>query len=113
MPCISLRISEEVPRNSQLCLIVEVVGLIGVACFLTVALLRDRAVFEGPKDEETTGDIPMVVTTIYCPEWRTNADVALGLVGSDSQKHIGVLTCDLLREGETCDRPGVGALATA
>ena len=94
-------------------LIMEVFGLVGVACFLTVALLRDRAVFEGPQEEETTDDVPMVATTIYCPEWRTNADVALGLVGSGSQKKMGVLTCDMLREGETCDRSCLGAVVNA
>ncbi len=94
-------------------LIVEVLGMIGVAGFLTVALVRDRAVFERPRAGETMDDVSRVLTSIYCPEWRTNADVMLGPRGMDSKKHMGVITCDLLREGETCDRSCLGAVANA
>ena len=43
------------------------------------------------------------VPTMFCPEWRMAADVAIGLDPSGPKAWLDVLSCDLLLEGETCD----------
>jgi hypothetical protein len=92
-------------------LMVEVVALISVALFLTGALLKGRVLFGTPETGEAATDMPMIATRIYCPEWRAPADIALGLVGSDSSKRLDIVTCDLLLEGETCDQACLEAIA--
>jgi hypothetical protein len=90
-------------------MLMEILGLVGVACLLTVALFRGKAVFAAPEEAETTSDVPTMLTTIFCPERRANAGVAFGVVGSGSHKHLDILTCDLLPDGEACERACIDA----
>jgi hypothetical protein len=95
-------------------LFVEVFGMIALAAYLTATLVRDRMVFEGP---ESGGHLPEEVrslhTTMFCPEWRTAADVAIGLDRSGPKARLHVLSCDLLLEEETCDLTCLGGIAKA
>ena len=89
-------------------LFVEVFGMIALAAFLTVGLVRDRPIFEGPESEHLREEVPLLHTTMFCPDWRIEADVAIGLDRSGPKARLGVLSCDLLLEGETCDLTGLG-----
>ena len=84
-------------------LFVEVFGMIAIAAYLTATLVRDRPVFEGPESGHLLEDVPLLHTTMFCPDWRTAADVAIGLDRSGPKARLAVLSCDLLLEGETCD----------
>ena len=84
-------------------LFVEVFGMIAIAAYLTVAFARARPVFEGPESEHLPEEVALLNTTMFCPDWRTTADVAFGLDRSGPKARLGVVSCDLLREGETCD----------
>ncbi len=84
-------------------LFVEVFGMIALAAFLMVGLVRDRPVFEGPESGYLQEEVPSLHTTMFCPDWRTAADVAIGLDRSGPKARLAVLSCDLLLEGETCD----------
>ena len=55
----------------------------------------------------------MLITKVFCPEWRLEADVAIGLDRSGPKARLGVVSCDLLREGKTCDLTCVGGIAPA
>jgi hypothetical protein len=70
---------------------------------MAVILLRVRAVREGAKVVKTS-DESLVTTKIYCPGWRTSADIALRVVGSGSERSLDVRRCDLLLDEETCDQ---------
>lgn len=84
-------------------LFVEVFGMIGIAAFLTQAIVRDRPVFAGPGGREATLDLTPMATSIFCPEWMATADVTLGVTRTGKDHRLEVLTCDLLMDGETCD----------
>ncbi len=91
----------------------EVFGMIAIAAYLTVALVRERPVFEGPESGHLPEEVPLLHTTMFCPEWRTTADVAIGLDRSGPKARLHVLSCDLLLEGEACDLTCVGGIAQA
>ncbi len=88
----------------EVLLYVEVFGMIGIAALLTVAIVLDLPVFEGPKPPSRWRRIE-AATALYCPEWHATAKVTLGLEPAIEPEELGILTCDLLREGETCDGP--------
>ena len=94
-------------------LFAEVFGMIAIAVYLTVALVRDRPVFEGPGSEHLPAEVPVLNTKILCPEWRLGAEVAIGLDRSGPKARLGVVSCELLRGGEACDRTCVGEIAQA
>ena len=94
-------------------LFVEVFGMIAIAAYLTVTLVRDRPVFEGPESGHLQEEVPLVHTTMFCPEWRVGADVAIGLDRSGPKARLDVLSCDLLLEGRTCDLTCLRATAQA
>ena len=84
-----------------------------IAAYLTAILIRDRPVFEGPESGHLLEDVPLLHTTMFCPEWRVAADVAIGLDRSGPKARLDVLSCNLLRERETCDLTCVGGTAQA
>ncbi len=84
-------------------LFVEVFAMIAIAACLTAILVRDRPVFEGPESGHLQKEVPLLHTTIFCPDWRVAADVAIGLDRSGPKARLDVVSCDLLLEGETCD----------
>ena len=90
---------------------IHVAQCFSIALFLTGTLLRDRVFFGTRETGEADAHEPMIAAKLYCPEWRAQADGALGLVGSDSSKRLDIVTCDLLPEGETCDRVCLEAIA--
>jgi hypothetical protein len=94
-------------------LFAEVFGMIAIAAYLTVALVRERPVFEGPDSEHLPKKVPLLNTKVFCPEWRVRGEVAIGLDRSGPKARLGVVSCDLLREGETCDLTCVGGIAQA
>lgn len=80
-------------------LFAEVVGLIGIAGFLTLSLRTSE-------DGMPAKGLPMpspVSATVLCPGWKCNAEVIIGLKDSGVEPRLGVLACDLLLKGETCD----------
>jgi hypothetical protein len=93
-------------------LFAEVFGMIAIAIYLTVVLVRDRPAFEGP-EHELLPELPVLDTKVFCPEWRLRADVAIGLDRSSPKPRLGVVSCDLLHDGETCDLMCVGGIAQA
>ena len=94
-------------------LFVEVFGMIAIAAYLTATLVRDRGVFEGPESGYLQEEVPSLHTTMFCPDWRTAADVAIGLDRSGPKARLAVLSCDLLLEGETCDLTCLRAIPQA
>jgi hypothetical protein len=84
-------------------LFVEVFGMIGIAAFLTQAVVRDRPVFAGPSDRKATLDLPPMATSIFCPDWKASAEVTLGVSRNRSGDQLAVLSCDMLMDGETCE----------
>lgn len=88
----------------EVLLYLEVFGMIGIAALLTVAIVLDQPVFEGPKPLLPWRRI-QVATALHCPEWHATAKVTLGLKTATSPDELGILTCDMLRDGETCDEP--------
>ena len=44
-----------------------------------------------------------MATTIFCPEWKTSAEVILGLTRTERGNRLEALSCDMLPDGETCD----------
>ena len=88
-------------------------GLHALAAYLTVALVRERPVFEGPESEHVPEEVPSLNTKVFCPEWRVRGEVAISLDRSGPKARLHVLSCDLLREGETCDLTCVGGIAQA
>ncbi len=84
-------------------LFVEVFGMIVIAACLTAILVRDRPVLEGPESGHLPEEVPLLHTTMFCPEWRVAADVTIGLDRSGPKARPIVLSCDLLLQGETCD----------
>ncbi len=93
-------------------LFAEVFGMIAIAVYLTLVLVRDRPAFEGP-DHELLPELPVLNTQVFCPEWRLRADVAIGLDRSGPKPLLGVVSCDLLHDGETCDLACIGGIAQA
>jgi hypothetical protein len=91
----------------------EVFGMIAIAAYFTVALVRDRPVFEGPESGHVSDGVPLLNTIIFCPERQLGADVALGFDRSGPKARLEVLSCDLLPEGETCGMACVGGIAQA
>ncbi len=83
-------------------LFVEVFGMIAIAAYLTATLVRDRPVLEGPESGHLQEEVPSLHTTMFCPEWSIEAEVAIGLDHSAPKARLDVLSCDLLLEGETC-----------
>ena len=59
--------------------------------------------FGDPEREHLPGGIPLLTTTFFCPVWKRRADVTIGFDRSGPKVRLGVVSCDLLREGETCD----------
>ena len=94
-------------------LFVEVFGMIVIAACLTAILVRDRPVLEGPESGHLPEEVPLLHTTMFCPEWRVAADVAVGLKRSGPKARLEVLSCNLLLERETCDLSCVGGVAQA
>ncbi len=94
-------------------LFAEVFGMIAIAAYLTVALVRDRPVSEGPESEHLLEEVPLLNTNVFCPEWRLGAELTIGLDRSGPKARLGVVSCDLLREGKTCDLTCVGGIAQA
>ncbi len=94
-------------------LFAEVFGMIAIAAYLTVALVRERPVFEGPESEHVPEEVPSLNTKVFCPEWRVRGEVAIALDRSGPKARLHVLSCNLLREGETCDLTCVGGAAQA
>ena len=94
-------------------LFVEVFGMIAIAVYLTATLVRDRPVSEGPESGHLQEEVSLLHTTMFCPEWRTPADVAIGVDRSGPKARLDVLSCDLLLEGGTCDLTCVGGIAHA
>ena len=84
-------------------LFAEVIALVGIAAFLTSALIMNRPVFALPGGEETPLVVPPVSVPLLCPDWSCGADVTLGLKRDRRQARIGVLDCDLLLLDEGCD----------
>ncbi len=94
-------------------LFAEVFGMITIAAYLTVALVRDRPVFQGPESEHLPEEVPLLNTKAFCPEWRLVADVAIGIDRSGPKARLGIVSCDLLHEGKTCDLTCVEEIAQA
>jgi hypothetical protein len=104
-------------------LFVEVFGMIAIAGFLTVALVRARPLVEGAKQEQDLEQVPeqalggvqeklpVLSTTMLCPTWGIGAEVALGLDSAGPKPRLEILSCDLLLDLETCDRACVGGIA--
>lgn len=55
------------------------------------------------RSEIDSREILWLHTKIFCPEWRLAADVAIGLDRSGPKTRLAVVSCDLLREGESRD----------
>ena len=87
--------------------------MIAIAAYHTVALVRERPVFEGPDSEHLPEKVPLLNTKVFCPEWRVRGEVAIALDRSGPKARLHVLSCNLLREGEPCDLTGVGGMAQA
>ncbi len=94
-------------------LFVEVFGMIAIAACLTATLVRDRPVPDGPESGHLQEEVSLLHTTMFCPEWKIAAGVALGLDRSGPKARLDVLSCDLLLEGGTCDLTCVGGIAQA
>lgn len=69
--------------------------------------------FADPEREHLPGGVPLLTTRFFCPEWKRGADVTIGLDRSGPKARIGVVSCDLVREGETCDLTCVGGIEYA
>jgi hypothetical protein len=83
-------------------LFVEVFGMIGIAAFLTQAVVRDRPVFAGPARPGTAIDTTPVAVSIFCPDWKASANATLGGRSTERGDQLAVLSCDMLLDGETC-----------
>ncbi len=94
-------------------LFLEVFGMIAIAVYVTVARARDKPVCEGRELQHLLGELPLVNTTILCPERRLRADLVIGVDRSGPRARLGVVSCDLLGEGKTCDLACVGGIAQA
>ncbi len=88
-------------------------GMIAIAAYLTATLVRDRPVFERPESGHLQEEVPLLHTTMFCPEWRVATDVTIGLDRSGPKARLDVLSCNLLLERETCDLTCVGGTAQA
>ena len=51
--------------------------------------------------------------TFFCPERKLRADMTISFDRSGPKARLGVVSCDLLRHGETCDLTCVGGNAQA
>ena len=69
--------------------------------------------FANAEREHLPWGVPLLTTTFFCPEWKRRADVTIGLDRSGPKARLGVVSCDLLRHGETCDLTCVGGNAQA
>lgn len=98
--------------EAEVLLFVEVFGMIGIAAFLTRAVLLDQPVFAGPKPLPRLR-LPRVATALYCPEWHATAKVTLGLKPATDLEELGILTCDLIGDSETCDGHCLGPVLQA
>ena len=94
-------------------LFVGVFGTIAITACLTAILARDRPVFERPESGHLQEEVPLLHTTMFCPEWRVATDVTIGLDRSGPKARLDVLSCNLLLERETCDLTCVGGTAQA
>ena len=103
----------EDPMEPTTLLFVEVFGMIAIAAYLTSTLVRNRPAFAGPVSEHLEEETPLLHTSMFCPEWRMAADVAVGIDRSGPKARLDVLSCDLLGDGETCDLTCVGGVARA
>jgi len=89
-------------------LLAEVVGMIGIAGFLTLSLRGEeesshsRWLRPGP-----------VATTVFCPRWKCHGEVTIGVEGDGMESRLDILVCDLLLRGDSCDRDCVRAVARA
>lgn len=90
-------------------LFAEVMGMIGVAGFLTLSLRGEGK----PGSTEMAGTLQPVATTVLCPGWKCNADVIIGVRGEGADMRLGIMACDLLLEGECCDESCVTAVVRA
>ena len=77
----------------------EVVGMVGVAAFMTLSLRGG----EESNPRQLPSDPPPVTMTVLCPGWKCNADVIVGVKGDAVDGYLGVTACDLLLEGESCN----------
>lgn len=94
-------------------LFAEVFGMIAIAAYLTVALVRDGPVFKGPERERVPRGVPLLTTTLFCPDWQVGAEVAIGLARTGRKPLLEVVSCDLLLEGEQCDQACMRGVAQA
>jgi hypothetical protein len=94
-------------------LFVEVFGMIAIAAYLSLGLVRDRPVFEGPEREHLPEEFPLLTTSLFCPDWALGADVVIGLDNTGPKPFLKVTSCDLLLEGETCDMACVKRISQA
>ncbi|GMR13055.1 MAG: hypothetical protein BMS9Abin29_1254 [Gemmatimonadota bacterium] len=90
-------------------LFVEVVGMIVVAGFLTLSLRRE----EESGSTDVSVPLPSVSTTVLCPGWKCTAEVVIGVRERGADTRLGIMACDLLLEGESCDESCVTPVVQA
>ena len=90
-------------------LFVEVVGMIGIAGFLTLSLRGE----ERPGSSDVFVSPDPVATTVLCPGWKCNAGVIIGVKGDGTDLRLGITACDLLLQGEACNEGCITAVARA
>ena len=85
--------------DTESLLMMEVIGMVGIACFLTLSLRGEKK----PRSTEVVGTLPPVSTSVLCPGWKCNAEVIIGVGEGEPDVRLGILACDLLLKGESCD----------
>ncbi len=63
--------------------------------------------------EHLPKEVPWLNTKAFCPEWSLVADVAIGLDRSGPKARLGIVSCNFLQEGKTCDLTCVEGIAQA
>jgi hypothetical protein len=90
-------------------LFAEVIGMVGIAGFLTLSLRGGKE----PGSTDVAGTLQPISTAVLCPGWKCNAEVIIGVRDDGPEVRLGILACDLLLEGESCDEGCITQVARA
>ncbi len=81
-------------------LFAEVIGMIGIAGFLTLSLRRGKE----PGSTDVARTLTPISTTVLRPGWKCNAEVIIGVREDGADVRLGIISCD-----EGCVTPVIRA----